>query len=502
MTHVFPRCYNRGGQAWKWCMSLAQRCTTMCQLKPIHAIFIASGLHHNNYAVSKLLAFCALSATGSLSYASLIFSHIQSPNLFIYNTLIRAYSLSSQPQLALHYFQLMLKDNDLLPDHHSFNFVILACANVKWVLAGKQVHNCVIKNGLALFDAHVQTAIIKFYGECKFLDDARKMFGEISCVDAIQWNVLMKAYVKCNLASEALKLFRHMLVSGAEADEFCVTTVLTACAQMGALWQGKWIHEYVKKMKGMELDVFFMTALVDMYAKCGCVDVAEEVFEGMSKRNVFSWAAMIGGLALHGYARKAIHCLERMQVDDGLRPDGVVLLGVLTACTHAGLQEEGQLLLDNMEARYGIRPKHEHYSCMVDLLCRAGQLEQALQLIRRMPMKPLASVWGALLSGCGIYKNVDLAELAVRELHKVLENDDGAGGGVYVQLSNIYLCARRAEDARRIRRMIGDRGLKKTPGCSMIEVDGKVNEFVSGDVSHFDRTRICAMLGLLSLELG
>lgn len=391
----------------------------------------------------------------------------------------------------------MLKASNLAPDHHSFHFVLLACANARLVLEGKQVHNCVMKNGLVL---HMQTAVIRFYVKCKVLDDARKVFDENPCLDVIQWNVLMNGYVKCNLAFEALKLFRHMLALGGEPDEFCVTTVLTACARMEALSQGKWIHEYVKKRKGMELDVFVATALVDMYAKCGCLDMAEEVFERMPKRNVFSWAAMIGGLAVHGYATKAIYCLERMQVDDGLRPDGVVLLGVLMACTHAGLQEEGQLLLNNMESRYGIIPRHEHYSCMVDLLCRAGQLDEALQLIRRMPMKPLASVWGALLSGCQIRNNVSVAELAVREL-VALENDYGAEeDGVYVQLANIYLSARRVEDARRIRRMIGDRRLKKTPGCSMIEVDGKVNEFVSGDVSHFHRAQICAMLELLSLE--
>ena len=395
----------------------------------------------------------------------------------------------------------MLKDcGNLVPDHHTFHFVLLGCANAKWVVLGKQTHNWVVKNGLVLFDGHVQTALIRLYVECKVLDDARKVFDEIPCLDVIQWNVLMNGYVKCNMGYEALKVFRDVLMTGIEPDEFCVTTMLSACAQTGALWQGKWIHEYVKKRKGMESDVFVATALVDMYAKCGCIGMAEEVFEGMPKQNVFSWAAMIGGLAVHGYAREAIHCLERMEVDDGIRPDGVVLLGVLVACTHAGLQEEGQLLLDDMEDRYGIRPKHEHYSCVVDLLCRAGRLDEALQLIRRMPMKPLASVWGALLSGCRIHNNVDLAELAVEEL-VMLENDGAEEDGAYVQLSNIYLGARRGEDARRIRRIIGDKGLKKTPGCSMIEVDGKVSEFVSGDVSHLHRAQICAMLELLSLEL-
>ena len=395
----------------------------------------------------------------------------------------------------------MLKTNDsVICDHKTFHFVLLACVNGARVLEGKQIHNWVVKNGLALLDGHVQTAVIRLYVECKAMDDARTMFDEIPQRDRFQWNVLMDGYIRCGLASEALRVFWDMLVIGFEPDEYCVATVLTACTHLGALWQGKWVHEYVKERKIFESDVFIGTALVDMYAKCGCLDMAVEVFGNMPKRNVFSWAAMIGGFAVHGHARKAIHCLERMQLDDGIRPDGVVLIGLLTACTHAGLQKEGQLLLNNMKSQYGILPKHEHYSCVVDLLCRAGKLKEAHELIRKMPMKPLVSVWGALLSGCRIYNNVDLAEIAVKEL-LLLESEDKAGqDGVYVQLSNIYLAARRREDAVRTRKMIGDRGIRKTPGCSMIEVDGNVNEFVSGYVMDSRRVQICAMLDLLSSD--
>lgn len=482
-------------------MSLAQRCANMRQLKAVHAIFISHGLHLHNYAVSKLIAFCALSDSGNLRYASLMFDQIEMPNSYIYNTLVRAYSRSSQPRWALHYFQLMLdKTSDVVPDHHTFHFVLLACVNGGWVLEGKQIHDWLVKNGMVLLDGHVQTALIRLYFECKVIDDARKVFDEIPCRDLIQWNVTMNGYIWCGLACEALKLFRHMLVCGIELDDYCTATGLSACTHLGAFWQGKWIHEYVKKRKGFESDVFIGTALVDMYAKCGFLDMAVEVFEGMPKRNVFSWAAMIGGFAVHGHATEAIRCLERMHVDDKLRPDEIVLLGVLMACSHAGLQKDGQFLLDNMETQYGISPKHEHYSCVVDLLCRAGQLREALVLIRRMPMKPEASVWGALLNGCRISNNVELAEFAVKEL-LLLENADMTEeDGAYVQLSNIYLAARRSEDALRIRKMIGGRGMKKTPGCSMIEVDGKVNEFVSGDVSHSHRVEICAMLVLLSAE--
>lgn len=277
-----------------------------------------------------------------------------------------------------------------------------------------------------------------------------------------------------------------------------MATGLAACAHLGALCQGKWIHEYVKKRKGLNSDVFIGTALVDMYAKCGCIDLAVEAFEGMPKRNVVSWSAMIGAFGVHGYATEASFCLERMQVDDGIRPDAIALLAVLTACTHAGLLEKGKNLLYNMKAQYGVVPKYEHYSCVIDLLCKAGQLSEAIELIRRMPMKPRASVWGALLSGCRIQNNVDLAEIAVEQLLQLANYDRGEEVGAYVQLSNIYLGAQRSEDAIRIRKMIGERGIKKAPGCSMIEVDGKVNEFVSGDVSHSHCMQICTMLDLIS----
>ncbi|KAJ4960070.1 hypothetical protein NE237_019980 [Protea cynaroides] len=484
--------------AWKQCMSLIGCCSNMHQLKVVHGLFIVHGLHHNNYALGKLISFCALSDSGSLTYASLLFYQTPNPNSFSYNTLIRAYARSSQPQRAVHYFHLMLLDDSVTPDHHTYPFVLAACANISCVPAGKQVHSWIFKDGLASADRHIQTALVRFYADSGILIDAQKFFDEIPNRDVFQCNVLINGYLRFGSASEALDVFRSMLLSEIMPDEFCVATALTACAQSGALQQGMWIHEYIKKRKGFTVDIFVGTALVDMYAKCGCIDKAVEAFEEMPRKNVFSWAAMIGGFAVHGFAREALHCLQIMQKEDGLRPDGVVLLGVLTACTHAGLQEEGRLLLESMESVYGVAPKHEHYSCTVDLLCRAGRLDEALELINRMPMKPLASVWGSLLSGCRSHGNVDLAELAVKELLRLNHDEVAKEDGAYVQLSNIYLGARRSDDARRIRMMIGDKGIKKKPGCSVIEVNGVVNEFVAGDLEHYLRHEIHEMLNLLS----
>lgn len=393
----------------------------------------------------------------------------------------------------------MVQDKGVVPDQHTFPFVLIACGGQCWVSEGRKVHALVVKNGLGSSDGYVQTALLRFYCDCNDLRDAHKVFDESTQRDVVKWNVLMNGYVKSGLCSKGLDLFRDLLESDIDPDEFCVTTAITACAKLGTLWQGKCIHQYIKGRRDMVFDAVVGTALVDMYAKCGSIEMATEVFEGMPERNVHCWAALICGLAFNGYAKEAIFCLDRMQAEDGLSPDGVALLGVLAACTHGGHIEEGMFLLENMEAKYGIAPKHEHYSCVVDMLCKAGQLYLALQIIKRMPMKPLASVWGALLSGCRTHKNVELAELAVKELE--LLGDGRVEDGIYVELSNIYLASKKLEDASKVRRMIGDSGMKKTPGWSAIEVNGKVNEFVSGDAAHPHLAQINAILGLISFHL-
>ncbi|KAL1080887.1 hypothetical protein V6Z11_D09G026800 [Gossypium hirsutum] len=488
-------------QAWTRCLTLLKHCTKTAQIKPIQAHLITQGLHQNPYIISKLItSLTSLSTSLGLHYSSLIFDQLQNPNLYIYNALIKAHSNSPHPRTSFHYFNLLLNEETLRPDCQTFSSILVSCAKTCYLISGKQIQNWVFKNGVFSSDSYVQTGVIRLYVETKLWGDARKVFDEITFVDVVKWNVVMSGLIRCGLGTQALGLFKEMLVYGLEPDEFCLTTALTACAQSGNLWEGRWIHEYVKKRKNhLGLDVFTGTALVDMYAKCGCLDLAMEVFQGMTKRNVFSWAAMIGGFAVHGHAMEAIHYFEKMQTY-GVRPDGVVLLSVLTACRHAGLAEEGLFLLNNMEHQYKIMPKHEHYSCVVDLLCRVGRFDEALKLIKRMPMKPLASVWGALLNGCRIHNNVELAELAVKELLEVEDCDKDEEDAALVQLSNIYFSSQKSEDGYRIRMMIGDRGLKKAPGCSMIEVDGRTTEFVSGDVSHPLHSQIHAILRLLFPE--
>ncbi|KFK33747.1 hypothetical protein AALP_AA5G054800 [Arabis alpina] len=488
--------------SWKTLILASHRCTTLHHIKSTHALFIIHGLNHNTYATSKLLtAFLPLpNLNKHFQYAATIFDSIQSRNSFVYDTMIRICSRSSLPQMGLRYFKLMVKEEDVAPSYLTFHFLLVVCLNGCLFTVGKQIHCWVLKNGVFSSDGYVQTGVLRIYVEEKVLLDARKVFDEIPHPDVVKWDVLINGYVRCGLGFEGLEVFKEMLVRGIEPDKFSVTTALTACAQVGALAQGKWIHEVLKKKKWIESDVYVGTTLVDMYAKCGWIEMAMEVFEKLTRRNVFSWAALIGGYAAYGYAREAITCLERMEREDDIKPDSVVLLAVLAACAHGGLLQEGRSMLDTMEARYGITPKHEHYSCIVDLMCRAGRLDDAVGVIEKMPMKPLASVWGALLNGCRTHKNVELGELAVKNLLELEKGNSDEEEAALVQLSNIYLVVERNAEASKIRQMIGQRGIRKAPGCSVLEVDGNVTKFVSGDVSHPNLQKIHTMIHLLSVD--
>ncbi|XP_020091673.1 putative pentatricopeptide repeat-containing protein At3g28640 [Ananas comosus] len=451
-------------------------------------------LHRRSGAAEPRAAHALLATAGLLR-------HRPDLALLSLNSLLR--SLSPTLHLSLPLFRYMLSSSSSSssssslppPDHHTFPFALSACVSHASLVPGAQLHAVVLKNGLSPADHFVQTALLRLYSRLPHL--ARHLFDETPHRDPVHYDVLMTSYLRSDLSSHALRLFRHMLDAGIAPDSFVLTTALTACAHSGALDQGIWIHRYLSST-GPEFlaDTFIGSALVSMYAKCGCIKESINVFAAVPNRNTHMWAAMVGAFASHGLARDAIACLDRMQHEDGLRPDAIVLLCVLTACAHSGLVEFGLALLAAMRTRYNVPPVHEHYSCAVDMLCRVGRLDDAAELIKTMPMKPKESVWGSVLTGCRTYGNVVLAETAVAELNKLAagEADDE---GVYVQLSNIYLNANRKDDARRIRKLIGSRGVKKAAAVSAIEVDGAVSSFVAGDQAHPLRVEIWGVLDML-----
>ncbi|KAJ6714033.1 PENTATRICOPEPTIDE REPEAT-CONTAINING PROTEIN [Salix viminalis] len=291
-----------------------------------------------------------------------------------------------------------------------------------------------------------------------------ELFHDMPEKNVVAWNAIIGSYVQANLSLEALELFREMQLSNMKPDKVTMLHCLSACSQLGALDTGIWTHNYIKK-HNLSLDVALGTALIDMYAKCGNMTKALQVFNEMPRRNSMTWTAIIGGLSLYGNVNDAIFYFSKM-IDIGLMPDEITFLGVLTACCHGGLVEEGRKYFDQMKSRFNLSPQPKHYSCMVNLLGRAGLLEEAEELIKTMPMEADAMVWGALFFACGIHRNLVIGERAASKLLELDPHDSG----IYVLLANMYKEAGKWEDAHNIRKMMNERGVEKTPGSSSIEM--------------------------------
>jgi pentatricopeptide repeat protein len=249
-------------------------------------------------------------------------------------------------------------------------------------------------------------------------------------------------------------------------------------------------------MVKLEHSTSLKNSLIDMYSKCGDIDIARGVFDDISAKDVVSWNAMIQGLALHGLGKEALAQFHLM-LNTGIQPDDITFIGVLSACSHAGLIQEGRQHFNDIRARYGISPKLEHYGCMVDLLCRAGLLDEAIDFIRKMPLEPNGAIWGAVLGACRVFKNVKLGEEAARHLLNLeLKND-----GIYVLLSNIYARTQKWEEVRRVRKLMREKGIRKTPGCSSIVINGVSHTFLVEDRSHPETTEIYLMLNQMTQKL-
>lgn len=322
-------------------------------------------------------------------------------------------------------------------------------------------------------------AMIDGYCKTEQLTQAQELFDQMgSTKNLVTWNTMISGCVQCREFLRAVSLFQQMQKEKVHPNEVTMVSLLSACAHLGAPEMGIWIHNYIKNHK-IKIDVFVGNALVDMYCKCGDIRTALDVFHGLSTRNTYCWSSIIVGLGMHGYGREAIDAFRGME-RDGIKPDRVTFIGLLCGCSHSGLVSKGRHYFSAMHSVYGIEPRIEHYGCMMDLLGRAGFLEEALHLIKSMPMKPNAIVLGSLLRACKIHKDTKTSECLTRILLE-LDPDDG---GNYVFLSNVYVSMRRWDEAEICRKAMTEKGVQKIPGCSSIEVNNTVYEFVAGDTSH------------------
>lgn len=556
---------------------ILQQCKTVRDLNQIHAHLIKTRLLFNPSIAENLLESAALIVPNAMQYAASIFNEIDRPDTSAYNVMIRGFTLNQSPLEAVLLYPEML-ERSVPPDEFTFPCILKACSRLGAVDEGEQIHAQILKMGILLtgfvgntlihmyancgkikiagkvFDGLTErnvmawnsmfagyskgghweqivklfmrmqesgvgfdevtlisvltacgrladlelgkwiadyievngmqknstliTCVIDMYAKCGCLDVARRMFDRMGPKDVVAWSAMISGYTQARECKEALDVFHDMQAANVEPNEITLVSVLSSCAVLGALETGKWVHFFIKKRR-LKLTVPLGTALVDFYAKCGSIVTAIDVFRQMPVKNVYSWTVLIQGLANNGQGKRALEFFNMMQ-DKNVPPNDVTFIAVLSACSHVGLVDEARCLFTSMSRDFDIEPRMEHYGCMVDILGRAGLIDEAYQSIQNMPIEPSAVIWRTLLASCRVHKNVELGEESLKHLVKL----EPMHSGDYILLSNLYASVGRLEDAMTVRSRMKKRGIRKTPGCSLIEVDGVIHEFLSEDEMH------------------
>ncbi|CAL9161218.1 unnamed protein product [Musa hybrid cultivar] len=353
------------------------------------------------------------------------------------------------------------------------------------------LHGVAFRAALASVSS-VSNCLLSCYSRVGAVDFARQLFDEMPDhrKDLISWNAMISCYAQNGLAHQVLDLFDTMEHSASvEPDAVTLIGVLSSCAYLGARSIGRKIENYISQKPSFDSNTHLKNALISLHVRCGDLARARKIFDEMPQRTIVSWTAMIAGYGMHGHGEEALRLFDKM-IEVGIRPDGIAMVSVLSACSHGGLADKGMWYFSSMKTAYGVVPSREHYACVVDLLGRAGQLKEAWELIESMPVEPDGPIWGALLGACKIHKNVELAELAFEHVIEL----EPTNVGYYVLLSNIYSDAGRLDGVARVRAIMRQRGLKKGPGCSYVDHKGKVHLFMADDHSHPQAKNIYEMV--------
>ncbi|KAK6275349.1 hypothetical protein POUND7_005058 [Theobroma cacao] len=449
-------------------------------------------------------------------------------DIISWNSMISGYVNNSLFDEALDLFKHVLMEDGIEPDSFTLGSVLTACADTGSLRLGKRIHSQAIVRGLQS-NTFVGGALVEMYCKCQDLRAAQIAFNEVTERDTATWNALISGYARCNqiediqhllrkmnedgfepnvytwngiiaghvendLHDKAMQLIFEMQTSNVRPDIYTIGIILPACSRSATIARGKQVHAHSIRC-GYDADVYIGAALVDMYAKCGSIHHAPLAYNRISDPNLVSHNAMLTAYAMHGHGEDGI-ALFRGMLANGFRPDQVTFLSALSSCVHVGSVEMGQELFDLMQ-HYDVKPTIKHYTCMIDLLSRAGQLNEAYELIQRVPMEADSVMWGALFGGCVIHNNLELGEIAAKRLIALEPNNTGN----YVPLANLYAYAGKWSDLASTRKKIKDIGMFKTPGCSWIEDRGDSHVFLAHDKSHKRTEDIYATLDKLTLHM-
>lgn len=464
------------------------------------------------------------SKSGNLNDACQTFHEMPLRNVVSWTTLMSGYTQLGNGEESLILFKQMQRAG-IRADEFTLASVFAACADLSALMQGKQAHAYLIKRGFES-DRILRSALVDMYANCRSMDDAYEIFDEMPQKDIVSWNGIIAGYMKCgnmvaacqtfnempekNVISwttmiagyinhmhckEALAFARQMHIEGIKPDNRTFISFLQACAGLGVLEQVKQVHAQIIT-NGLEENMVLTTAFIDSYAKCGSIDDARALFDCMPHKDVVSWNAIITAYGKRGFAKEALQLFEQMQ-QAGTKPNHITFIGVLSACSRAGLVDEGRRYFDNISRDSNIACTAEHYACMIDILGHAGRLDEAHEFVNQMPIRSTAEVWEALLSASRAHHNVELGRCAAEFLIELKPQHASA----YVVLLNIYGAGGLWEDAAKVRKLMEDRGVRTDPACSKIEIKHVVHTFLVGDSSHPQIEEIIATLKELDRQM-
>ncbi|XP_047338500.1 pentatricopeptide repeat-containing protein At1g77170, mitochondrial-like [Impatiens glandulifera] len=395
-------------------------------------------------------------------YAQIIRTHFLESHSapFYWNSIIRQYSRLDEPAKALYVFLSMARAF-VNPDSYTLPIVLKSVCQSFNSNFGHQVHCVSMKHGLHL-DEFIESALISFYCKSGTFENARKVFDENPERKLGSWNAIISGLSQAGCAKEVITMFLELMRTGLRPDDVTMVCVTSSCGSLGDLNLSLQLHKCIYQAKTFERsDLLMLNSLIDMYGKCGRMDLANRVFSRMEERNVSSWTSMIVGYGMHGHVNEALDCFSLMR-EARVRPNYITFVGVLSACVHGGRVGEGKRYFEMMKNEYGIEPRLQHYGCMVDLIGRAGLFEEAKEMVLNMPMESNVVVWGSLMGACEKYGNVEMGEFVAKRLIELEPWNEG----VYVVLSNIYANHGLWEDVERMRGFMKDRRLDKIPAYS------------------------------------
>ncbi|CAL9753130.1 unnamed protein product [Musa acuminata subsp. burmannicoides] len=467
------------------------------------------------------------SQSGRMDLAQDQFDEMTDRNIVTWNAIIAGYNQNNLNQEALEFFSRMLKEQSVVPDNFTLTSALSACAFLGLLRVGKQIHSRIVRTempchgqvGNALISMYSKsggvaiarrvleqtmasdlsvvsfTALLEGYVKLGYLQPAREIFDLMNYRDVVAWTAMIVGYVQNGFNSEAMDLFRLMVDNGPKPNHYTLAAILSVCSSLASLDHGKQIH--CRAIRSTGLSVSVSNALITMYARSGSIAGAKTVFDQICQsKETVSWTSMIIALAQHGLGEEAIVLFEKM-ISTGVRPDHITYVGVISACTHAGLVEKGRHYFQQMQTKYMIQPAQSHYSCMIDLFARAGLTQDAQEFIKTMPVEPDAIAWGSLLAACKVQKDADLAKVAAERLLAI----DPVNSGAYSALANVYSACGRWDDAAKIWKLMKDKRVKKEQGFSWTHIKNKVHVFGVDDGLHPQRDAIYQMAAKLWKEI-